>query len=86
MLYEVITDAMDILRRKRDRRLIRLLASPPGGSSVQVKSVRNGYLCQIADTQQENPADWKVVTRRQPTEDEQAALIFAWRVVSYNFV
>ncbi len=76
-------DAMDILRRKRDRRLIRLLASPPGPAPVQVKSVRNGYLCQIADTQPENPDEWNVVSRRQPTADERTALGFAWRVVKH---
>ncbi|MBE0645117.1 MAG: bifunctional phosphoribosylaminoimidazolecarboxamide formyltransferase/IMP cyclohydrolase [Bacteroidetes bacterium] len=76
-------DALDILRRKRDRRLIRLLARRPGPLPLQVKSVRNGYLCQMADAEPENPKAWEVVSRRQPTEDERTALEFAWRIVKH---
>ncbi|MFZ1729266.1 MAG: bifunctional phosphoribosylaminoimidazolecarboxamide formyltransferase/IMP cyclohydrolase [Bacteroidota bacterium] len=76
-------DALDILRRKRDRRLIRFLAQQPGRTALEMKSVRNGYLCQIADAQADDPANWKVVTRRQPTEDEKKALAFAWNVVKH---
>lgn len=76
-------DALDILRRKRDRRLIRSIAQSSGLPSLEVKSVRNGYLCQIADAQADDPANWNVVTRRQPSDDELHALTFAWRVAKH---
>ncbi len=76
-------DAMDILRRKRDRRLIRLLPGGGGATRPQVKSVRNGYLCQIADTSAVDSGAWKVVTRRTPTDEELRALRFAWTVVKH---
>lgn len=76
-------DAMDILRRKRDRRLVRLRPGRRGESSLQVKSVRNGYLCQMADSGSADPSAWRVVTRREPTEAERDALAFAWSVVKH---
>jgi phosphoribosylaminoimidazolecarboxamide formyltransferase/IMP cyclohydrolase len=76
-------DAMDILRRKRDRRLLRLRPRTPEATRLQVKSVRNGYLCQIADTRAIDAGEWKVVTRRDPSEHEMRALAFAWTVVKH---
>lgn len=90
MFYEVIIaptfadDAIDILRQKRDRRLIRLRRSAPSPqATLQVKSVRNGYLCQMTDSEPENPSGWELVTKREPTAEEQTALAFAWRVVKH---
>ena len=37
-------------------------------------------LVQTSDTVAENPADFEVVTKRQPTDDEWAQLLFAWKV------
>ncbi|MBR9974673.1 MAG: bifunctional phosphoribosylaminoimidazolecarboxamide formyltransferase/IMP cyclohydrolase, partial [Bacteroidetes bacterium] len=76
-------DALDILRRKRDRRLVRMRPADAASNTLQVKSVRNGYLCQMADTGRDDDASWRCVTRRTPTADEQAALAFAWKVVKH---
>lgn len=76
-------DALDILRRKRDRRLVRMRPADAASNALQVKSVRNGYLCQMADTGRDDDASWRCVTRRTPTADEQAALAFAWKVVKH---
>jgi phosphoribosylaminoimidazolecarboxamide formyltransferase/IMP cyclohydrolase len=76
-------DAMDILRRKRDRRLIRHRHNGLGHGSVQVKSVKNGYLCQMSDSGYEAPDAWRVVTAREPSADERHAMEFAWLVCKH---
>ena len=35
------------------------------------------------DVVKESPADWQVVTKRQPTDTEVTALEFAWKAVKY---
>ncbi len=74
------SDALDILQRKRDRRLIKKVTDISGRVELQVKSVRNGYLCQMGDSAAVNESEWRVVTKREPDEKELAALRFAWRV------
>ncbi|MDX9757977.1 MAG: bifunctional phosphoribosylaminoimidazolecarboxamide formyltransferase/IMP cyclohydrolase [Bacteroidota bacterium] len=76
-------DAMDILRRKRDRRLLRFRPRAGKHATVQMKSVRNGYLCQMSDSGADVATDWRVVTTRQPTDAERGALAFAWTVVKH---
>jgi len=48
-----------------------------------VKSVKNGYLCQMADSGPEVREDWKVVTKRAPDENERSAMTFAWTVCKH---
>ncbi len=74
-------DAMDTLRQKKNRRLIRHRRGTP--AAVQVKSVKNGYLCQMADSGPEVREDWKVVTKRAPDEKERSAMTFAWTVCKH---
>jgi phosphoribosylaminoimidazolecarboxamide formyltransferase / IMP cyclohydrolase len=76
-------DALALLRKKKDRRL--LLQRCPIASTVQwdIKTVANGYLCQTVDAPEENPASWRVVTKREPTPEERAALAFAWKVAKH---
>ena len=31
----------------------------------------------------DRPSDWKVVTKRQPTDEEMRAMIFGWKVVKH---
>ncbi|MGZ7227028.1 hypothetical protein ACXWO0_11230, partial [Streptococcus pyogenes] len=42
-----------------------------------------GLLVQNQDVVEECPADWQVVTERQPDEQEARALEFAWRAIKY---
>lgn len=45
--------------------------------------VVGGLLVQNQDVIAENPADWQVVTKRQPSEQERTALEFAWKSIKY---
>lgn len=63
------------------RKATRLLeAPPPEPLGRQVRSLGEGALVQDADTYRPAPRQWKVVTQRQPTEEEWADLVVAWRV------
>ncbi|HOJ05112.1 MAG TPA: bifunctional phosphoribosylaminoimidazolecarboxamide formyltransferase/IMP cyclohydrolase [Bacteroidota bacterium] len=76
-------DAMDVLQRKRDRRLVHRRGTGVRTAVLQVKSVRNGYLCQFGDALPVDESAWKVVTTRQPGDAELRALRFAWRVARH---
>ena len=43
----------------------------------------NSFLLQERDLKTAGRADLKVVTRRQPTDDELRAMVFGWRVVKH---
>ena len=52
-------------------------------SLQEVRSVVGGLLLQDRDTMPDRPGDWKVVTKRQPTEEEMRAMVFGWNVVKH---
>lgn len=62
---------------------VRLLEAPAPSTDpyLQLRSVRGGILLQQSD---EDPStEWEVVSDRQPTESEWAALKFGWAVVPH---
>ncbi len=76
-------EARALLQKKKNLRLMRKLPSPGNAQAGLIRSVVGGVLVQSRD---EEPAmDWanKVVTERHPTEDELAAMRFAWQVVKH---
>ena len=52
-------------------------------SYTEYTGVVGGLLVQNQDVVKESPADWQVVTKRQPTETEATALEFAWKAIKY---
>ena len=52
-------------------------------AALDYKRVNGGLLVQDRDIHEISAADLKVVTRRQPTEDEIRDLLFAWNVCQY---
>jgi len=74
-------EALDVLMRKKQRRLVRWLAPAPA-DALQYFSVPGGLLVQQADPAvADDPL--QVVTRRAPSDEEWRALRFAWRVVKH---
>jgi phosphoribosylaminoimidazolecarboxamide formyltransferase/IMP cyclohydrolase len=65
---------------KKNLRLVEVRAAK---TARVIKQVSGGLLLQDADHGHITAADLKVVTARQPTEDELAALLFAWRVCKH---
>ena len=75
-------EARAILQKKKNLRLIRLLASAsPVESTNDIRSVSGGVLVQDVD-RASDPAQ-NVVTKRKPTKAELEAMLFGWRVVKH---
>lgn len=78
-------EALELLRKKRDRRLIRcdytrLVAVVAGD---QIRSVAGGLLVQSADNALIDDQGLKTVTKREPSPSELRALMYAWRVAKH---
>jgi phosphoribosylaminoimidazolecarboxamide formyltransferase/IMP cyclohydrolase len=77
-------EALVILQKKKNLRLLKILKSPLQPDALDLRSVgANSFLLQERDLKTAGRADLKVVTRRQPTDDEWHALLFGWRVVKH---
>jgi phosphoribosylaminoimidazolecarboxamide formyltransferase/IMP cyclohydrolase len=83
-------EALAIFSAKANVRVLKI-ALPQGGSSAfaqgrnaqDIKRVGSGILIQTADNHEISAADLKVVTKKQPTPQQMADLMFAWRVAKY---
>jgi len=77
-------ETLEILKKKKNLRLIKILKSVNGGSHFDNRSVgADSYLMQERDLKIVTRADLKIVTKRQPTESELNAMLFGWRVVKH---
>ncbi len=87
--YEVVVapaytpTALDALRKKRNLRLLQVTDRPRSQSPMEHREIAGGLLRQTADVLQEDPSQWKVVTQRQPTDQERDDLAFAWKAVKH---
>jgi phosphoribosylaminoimidazolecarboxamide formyltransferase/IMP cyclohydrolase len=77
-------DVLELLRKKKDRRLIRAdfdeLVRSLGS---EFRSVAGGVLVQSSDTALFGPDGLRVVTERTPSDTEMEALEFAWRIAKH---
>lgn len=71
---------VDFLKRKKDRRVILSKMEAETFDGLDVKSIPGGLLVQTSDNRRLKPEELKVVTKRKPTPEEIAAMMFAWRV------
>lgn len=67
-------------RRKNCRLLAVPKIVPP---AFEYRSIAGGMLVQTPDAGDPPETKWRVVTKRQPTERETAALIYAWKAVQH---
>ncbi|CAN5761551.1 bifunctional phosphoribosylaminoimidazolecarboxamide formyltransferase/IMP cyclohydrolase [soil metagenome] len=77
--------ARALFQKKKNLRLIRSLPAGTAGaeSEQDLRSVRGGVLVQDKDVGPVVDLTTKVVTKRKPTDEELAAMIFGWRVVKH---
>lgn len=81
---EFSPEALAILQKKKQLRLLQILKSPQDSSPLDVRSVgADSFLLQQRDRQVTGGADLKIVTRRPPTEVERRAMLFGWRVAKH---
>ena len=76
-------DALALLKKKKNRRLMRWNVDAMPKNELDIRGVAGGFLVQDRDAQLEDPTTSEVATKRPPTEDEAAALAFGWRVVKH---
>jgi len=74
--------SLEILRKKKNLRLMRLKGRPRPASR-DVRSVLGGLLVQDHDADCGHVSDGKCVTKRTPAPDEIRALEFGWKVVKH---
>lgn len=90
-------EALELLRKKKDRRLVesQVGGSPHGASQhaatirsvgntpLSIRSISGGFLVQDADSILFDEKDLRVVTQRTPTDDEQKAMLYAWKIAKH---
>ncbi|MCC5788062.1 MAG: bifunctional phosphoribosylaminoimidazolecarboxamide formyltransferase/IMP cyclohydrolase [Opitutales bacterium] len=77
-------EAREIFAKKKNLRLMVTKQGLGGENLREVRSVVGGVLLQDADIQAvSDDANFQVVTKRQPTEEEWRAMRFGWRVVKH---
>ncbi|HYW22048.1 MAG TPA: bifunctional phosphoribosylaminoimidazolecarboxamide formyltransferase/IMP cyclohydrolase [Nodularia sp. (in: cyanobacteria)] len=74
--------AQEILAAKSKLRIL-TLADLSTGPQDTVKAIAGGFLVQAPDDAIADSSKWQVVTERQPTPDELAELLFAWKVCKH---
>ncbi len=77
-------EALALFAAKKNLRLLLTGELPdPARDGLFAKSIAGGWLVQSRDAGRVLPADLKVVTKRQPTEQELADCLFAWTVAKH---
>ncbi|MEY4562108.1 MAG: bifunctional phosphoribosylaminoimidazolecarboxamide formyltransferase/inosine monophosphate [Pseudomonadota bacterium] len=83
-------EALAVFAAKPNTRVLQI-ALPTGGTTAfeqgrnaqDIKRVGSGLLIQSADNHEMVLADLKVVSKRQPTEEQLRDMLFAWKVAKY---
>jgi phosphoribosylaminoimidazolecarboxamide formyltransferase/IMP cyclohydrolase len=91
VFYEVVVapdyepEALEILKKKRNLRILAVDPLPPGvtAATYDLRPLSGGVLVQTPDIIEEDPATWKTVTDRAPTEAELQDLAFAWKAAKH---
>jgi phosphoribosylaminoimidazolecarboxamide formyltransferase/IMP cyclohydrolase len=81
---EYAPEALGLLQKKKNLRLLKMLKLPDRGDRWELRGVgADSFLLQERDSVATTAADLKIVTRRQPTAAELRAMLFGWRVVKH---
>ncbi|MFN6460916.1 MAG: bifunctional phosphoribosylaminoimidazolecarboxamide formyltransferase/IMP cyclohydrolase [Nostoc sp. DedVER02] len=75
-------EAQEILGKKSNVRVL-TLSDLSSGNKDTVKAIAGGFLVQASDDIIADTSQWQVVTERQPTADELAELLFAWKICKH---
>jgi phosphoribosylaminoimidazolecarboxamide formyltransferase / IMP cyclohydrolase len=75
-------EAQQILAKKSNVRVL-TLADLSSGPKTLIKEIAGGFLVQAADDILADTSKWQVVTEVQPTDDQLAELLFAWKVCKH---
>ncbi|MEO0401687.1 MAG: bifunctional phosphoribosylaminoimidazolecarboxamide formyltransferase/IMP cyclohydrolase [Pseudomonadota bacterium] len=77
-------EAREVFAAKKNLRLLTTDGlADPAKAALAVKQVSGGFLVQDKDVGRINADDLKIVTKRQPSDQELADLLFAWTVAKH---
>ncbi len=81
---KISVEAQEIFKKKKNLRLLEAssLADPDAGG-LTIKTLAGGYLVQNRDAGRIGKADLKVVTKRAPSDQEMADMLFDFRVCKH---
>jgi phosphoribosylaminoimidazolecarboxamide formyltransferase/IMP cyclohydrolase len=81
---EFTADALGILQKKKNLRLLQVVKPLSASAPWDIRSVgANSFLLQERDLKVTGAVDLKVATQRAPSEAELKAMLFGWRVVKH---
>lgn len=75
-------DALEIFKTKKNLRVLRVEKSD-SQNTLEFKQISGGFLVQEKDIYRVSETDFKIVTKRQPTDEEVRALLLAWKVCKH---
>jgi len=76
-------EALQILQKKKNLRLLKMLKPAIQEKSFEIRSVASGLLLAQQPDATREPDAAKIVTKRQPTQAERAAMLFGWRIAKH---
>jgi len=78
-------EALELLRKHKNMRVMVQPDFAPAGreKDFDIKKIPGGLVVQSSDAQCVNKLDLKVVTKRQPTDEQLASLLFADRIAKH---
>ena len=81
---EATDEAKQVFGAKKNLRLLTTGGLPdPAAAKLAVRQVSGGWLVQDDDIGRIAEGDLKVVTKKMPTDDQVADMLFAWRVAKH---
>lgn len=76
-------EAIEILTAKKNIRLLETGEFKPKKECMVLKSIVGGLLITDRDDKDASLSEWKVVSKKQPTEADLNALWFGWKIVKW---
>jgi phosphoribosylaminoimidazolecarboxamide formyltransferase/IMP cyclohydrolase len=73
--------ALELLGRKKSLRLVKIPIPGSDKGGLDFRHVMGGFLVQTSDFFSESELQPRIVTNRQPTQEELSDLLFAWKAV-----
>ncbi|MGC2238277.1 MAG: bifunctional phosphoribosylaminoimidazolecarboxamide formyltransferase/IMP cyclohydrolase [Pyrinomonadaceae bacterium] len=75
-------EALEIFKKKKNLRVLRVQKTE-NQPSLEYKQISGGFLVQDRDILKITGEDLKIVSEKQPSEEEIRALLFAWKVCKH---
>ena len=76
-------NALEIFKTKKNLRVLRVEQKFENQTALEYKQISGGFLVQEKDVYRVSEGDFKIVTERQPTDEEVRALLLAWKVCKH---